>query len=181
MFCVIKERRKRCTSKLLPGILHCCDSGADLSRTDCEIPVFPTDPGCCDPWLLGCLHSGSMGFHPRWLALVLPASKMSSFLSFPVRRQGSAGELWVDKDPIRTSAAGDRCILAVILPSVLLCSSFWARNIWQNGTIRNTWGLVCVCSCPFHCQPNARNGSWKASSDQSVCVNRFPRMKWLFS
>lgn len=37
-----------------------------------------------------------------------------------------------------------------------------------------------VYSCPLHCQPNARNTSWKASRGLNVCVNRFPRNKWLF-
>lgn len=140
---------------------------------------------------LGCWAAGLLtpsrkaawaeGFHQGWLALVLPASKMSSFLSFPVRRQGRCR--WVlcrQRSHKGICCWRQRCVLAVILPSVLLCSSFCARNIWQNGTIRSTWGLVCVCSCPLHCQPNARNRSWKASSGQRVRVNRFPRNKWLF-
>lgn len=138
------------------------------------------------PWLLGCLHPAGREHGQRvsirdglfWFCQQAKCPHCYHSLS---GGKGSAGGLWVGKDPIRASAAGDRQMcLAVILPSVLLCSSFCTRNIWQNGTIKSTWGLVCVCSCLLHCQPNAKNRSWKASSGQSVCRNRFPRNKWLF-
>lgn len=95
MFYVIKERGKRCTSKQLPRILYCFDSGADLFRTDFEIPVFPPDPGCCDT--LGCWAAYTLAGRehglPSGMACTGSASKQNVLI--PVIPSKEAGAVQV--------------------------------------------------------------------------------------
>lgn len=83
---------------------------------------------------------------------------------------------------MRASATGDKeiyfsCNFPISAFVQLLLGQEHLLAKWHN---QKHLGIGCVCSCPLHCQPNARNRSWKPSSGQSVCINRFPRNKWLF-
>lgn len=129
-------------------------------------------------------QEGSMGRgFPSGMACTGSASnQMSSLLSLPGRKQGLAGELWVGRDPIQASPTGDKernvsCNSAISVFVQLLLGQEHLLAKWHN---QEHLGVGCMFVLILSTVSQMLRIGIGNPAVARVCVNRFPRNKWLF-